>query len=288
MDYNDFIVQLVEASDSELVEIWKNRDDYTAEAKSLIEKVLEERELLASAQKEEKAIEQEKQEYNHAELQQLAEAYDAKKIGKLISDKEYAKESCVNDEYFSRQISNSKGIIGRVLCFSFGLLGLILFFIFLFTNEPFEGGIFYSGLFGSILLALGLFLSIQSRVALQLVQKNEEVHLTIEDFGKKVNVGIPFPFRFEYHWEKIKQSTDYGSVSQPRLLLFIWNQNGELEVALREDLGALYKAPPNWPYVDWDKITESPLHDFAGYGFRRLELYKLVKILNGLKQQYEG
>lgn len=288
MDYNDFIVQLVESSDSELVEVWKNRDDYTAEAKSLIEKVLEERELLASAQKEEKAIEQEKQEYNHAELQQLAEAYDVKKIGRRITDQDYARKSGLGGDYFSRQLSNSRGLIGRVLLLSFGLVGIIIFFVFLLVENRFTGVILYSGVLGLVLFVFGVYLIIQSKVKLQLIQSKNEPQLMIQDGKKKVNICLLFPFRFEYYWEKVEQSTNYATVTQPRLWLFIWDQKGDLELALKEDLGALYKEPPHWSYIDLEKIGQAPRFEFGGYGLKKLQLYKLVKILNGLKQRHEN
>lgn len=265
-----------------ILEMYRNRNRYVPDAQDAIIDILKKRGLYEQALEEEEKeeIEQEKIET------ETIKDFERKVFGDHSSNIEFAQKSLQGNEYFKAVFSTvQKSFHFSSLALIIGILGVASLFIFFITNEYKIDLILYWAL-PSLLSSLFLILGIKGRKSAQSIvtlhrKSNEQIDLTIQ--MKENEIIINYPFKYEYYWTYIQNVKP--RLKQVTLFILIYKHD-EMVICLNETLDASKNPPPHWNYLQNEKNIKGSKFLFTNYGFQSPNLYKLQKILDGIKEQH--
>ena len=278
---NEYYDTINRKSDKELLEIYRNLDDYVEKAQETIIDLLKKRDLF------EQAFELRKCDLNELERieKEKIKQFEANHFGSYESNSEFANNSLIENYYYKSFFSaNHKQSYLGIISIFIGILGATSLLIFLITNEYKEDLILYwalPSLFFSLFLIVGIKSKIATKSIVSLYKKNEK-SVVLKLQMKDELVEIDFPFRYEYYWTNLQNVKP--KISQVNLWIFIYKNNEKL-IFLNETLDASKLSPPHWTQISIDDLTPQAKLLFSNYGFKSPNLYRLQKILDGLKEQ---
>lgn len=278
---NEYYDTINSKSDDELLEIYRNLDDYVEKAQETIIDLLKKRDLFEQAceLRKQDLIEQERVE------KEKIKRFETEIFGSYESNIEFANKSLIENHYYKSFFSavhkeNPFGTISLLI----GVLGATSLLIFLITNEYKKDLLLYwalPSLFFSLFLIMGIKAKIATKSIVELYKKNgNSIALKLQ--MKDELVEINFPFRYEYCWTYLQNVKP--KITQVNLWIFIF-KNDEKLISLNETLDATKLPPPHWTQLSIDDLTPRAKHVFTNYGFQSSNLYSLQKILDGLKEQ---
>lgn len=270
--------------DEKLLDAFSNRKDYTELALQAMQTIINERHL---GNEVESILEEEVQ--NEIAFQQnLAErqtAYEADILGENISAKDLVKKSLINSPvYHNRELTSNRSLVWRMVLFGFSIAGITSFIVALGVGMPlFDAPIYF--LIPSIpLLIIGIKLTVDSKSYLKLSKEGRKDILVIQHKG--FNFTATVPFKYFTFWTKIENRHGRMKITHPMLSLVITNQNNE-SISLQGHLTALQAAPPLWPEGTNELVPEGTTF-FTESGFKRSEIIRLKKIIDGLHEIHNG
>lgn len=266
--------------DEKLLAAFQNRKDYTEVALNAMQTIITERHL---GNEVESILQEEVQ--DEIEFQQnLAEqqtAYEADILGENISAKDLVKKSLINSPvYHSRELTSNRSLVWRIVLFGFSIAGITSFIVALGVGMPlFDAPIYF--LIPSVpLLIIALKLQADSKSHLKLSKEGRKDILVIQH--KNFNFAASVPFKYFTFWTKIENRHGRMKITHPMLSLVITNQNNE-SISLQGHLSALQDAPPLWPEGTNELVPDGTTF-FTESGFKRSEIIRLKKILDGLHE----
>lgn len=277
---NEYYERFNLESNKKVLEIYRNRDQYVQEAQDEIIEILKKRNLYEQAIEQDKNDEVEDKKLEEESIQ----SFESKVFGNYLSNIEFAQNSLQGNEYFSANFSANENN-SSALALVVGTLGTVSLFLFLMMNEYKSNLILYWGL-PSLLLSLFLIIGIKghraSKSTVKLLRKGDK-QINLEVQMKESKVTINYPFKYEYYWTYIQRVRP--RVRQVDLFIYIYKDNKML-ISLNETLDASKNPPPHWNYLPDEMVKKEPRFSFSKYGFQSPNLYKLQKILDGIKEQY--
>ncbi|MGH1516464.1 hypothetical protein [Chryseobacterium sp. JK1] len=279
---NEYYDTLNLKSDEKVLEIYRDRNRYVKEAQEALIEILKSRNLY------EQAIEEEELEYIEQEEleQETIQDFERNLFGKYFSNIEFA-QNCLNSgEYFKADFSViQKSFVLSRLAIVIGMLGAISFCMFLIIHRYNNDLILYwatPSLLLSLLIIVGIKGQKSTKSSLRLVRKsNLDIDLTIQ--MKDHQITVNYPFKYEYYWT-YRQNVK-PRIRQVELFIFIYERD-EMIISLNETLDASKTPPPHWDFIPDEKMVTKSKFSFTNYAFKSPNLYKLQKILDGLKEQH--
>jgi hypothetical protein len=281
---NEFYGTFNLKSNREILDIYKDRSRYVPDAQDAIIDILKKRDLYQEALEKEKKEEIEYERFVTKAIQN----FEMKALGNdyYSSNIDFARNSLRGNEYFSADFSDSKKNGWGVIALLTGTLGITSLVVFFMMNRYDTDLILYwalPSLLASLFLIIGIKGHRASKSTVRLL-KNGEKHIDFEIQTKDGRVTVNSPFQHEYYWTYIDQG---GDINQVNLFILIYKDH-ELLISLNQTLDATKKPPPHWNYVSRENTKKESKFFFTNYGFQSSNLYKLQKILDGIKEQYQS
>lgn len=277
---NEYYERFNLESNKKVLEIYRNRDQYVQEAQDEIIEILKKRNLYEQAIEQDKNDEVEDKKLEEESIQ----SFESKVFGSYLSNIEFAQNSLQGNEYFSANFSANENN-SSALALVAGTLGTVSLFLFLMMNDYKINLVLYWAL-PSLLLSLFLIIGIKghrsSKSTVKLLRKGDK-QIDLEVQIKESKVTINYPFRYEYYWTYLQNVKP--RIRQVDLFIYIYKDNKML-ISLNETLDASKNPPPHWNYFLDERVKKEPRFSFSKYGFQSPNLYKLQKILDGIKEQY--
>lgn len=277
---NEYYERFNGESNKKVLEIYGNRDQYVQEAQDAIIEILKKRNLYEQAIEQDKNDEVEDKKLEEESIQ----SFESKVFGNYLSNIEFAQNSLQDNEYFSANFSANENN-SSALALVAGTLGTVSLFLFFIMNEYKSNLILYWAL-PSLLLSLFLIIGIKghrsSKSTVKLLKKGDK-QIDLEIQTKENKVTVNYPFRYEYYWTYLQNVKP--RMRQVNLFIYIY-KNNEILISLNETLDASKNPPPHWNYFLDERVKKEPRFSFSKYGFQSPNLYKLQKILDGIKEQY--
>lgn len=274
---NKFYEIMASHTDEKLLEVYKNKADYTPEAREAMEQVLEERNLIDRAQLIESQLYE-----NEANLQQAQQAtYEFETFGQNVSDTEFAASKLQSGVYLEKKVSPLQGISRFSFLFIvIGASGLIFFLVFLnIGHRPKDMDTFYYlSILLAFLLPLGIWITRKSKATLKLIQHGRGAQLVIEDGLKHLSISLPFEYQCYYRWDKIRYN-----IKQVHLFLYIFDPVKNETIILTELLPALKDPPVEWTLAPKNEELKNKIHSYMNYGFQKPFLEEFHKLIKGLR-----
>jgi hypothetical protein len=278
---NEYYDTINRKSDEELLEMYRNLDDYVEKAQETIIDLLKKRDLFEQAYelRKQDLIEQER--VNKEKIKR----FETEIFGSYESNVEFANKSLIENRYYRAVFSanhkeNSFGTISLLI----GVLGATSLLIFILTKEYKQNLLLYwaaPSLFFSLFLFVGIKAQKSAKSLVELYRKNEN-SIALKLQMKDELVEINFPFKYEYCWTYLQNVKP--KIKQVNLWIFIY-KNEEKLISLNETLDASKFPPPHWEQISIDDLTPKAQISLTNYGFQSSNLYKLQKILDGLREQ---
>lgn len=277
---NEYYERFNVESNKKVLEIYGNRDQYVQEAQDAIIEILKKRNLYEQAIEQDKNDEVEDKKLEEESIQ----SFESKVFGNYLSNIEFAQNSLQGNEYFSANFSANENN-SSALAFVAGTLGTVSLFLFFIMNDYKTNLILYWGL-PSLLLSLFLIIGIKghraSKSTVKLLKKGDK-QIDLEIQTKENKVTVNYPFKYEYYWTYLQNVKP--RIRHVNLFIYIY-KNNEILISLNETLDASKNPPPHWNYFPDERVKKEPRFSFSKYGFESQNLYKLQKILDGIKEQY--
>lgn len=281
---NEFYDIMNAHSDEQLIEIYTNRSQYTDEAVEAIELVLKERNLSGNAVEADEI----KQKEESLTKEDIYNKFQRAEFGKVISDTDFTQEKLINSVYFQRYISplHNYNWLNHLFII-LGIIGLVLTLIIIGIGE------FYPPV--SILLALSVFFAALLPLGIWKLRKNKaQISIrkemrapVLQITGIKDDHEMQLPIRYLYYWEwhHIKLT-----LKQVQLSLFLFDDNNNTVIELRELIELHKSPPPHWEELPKaaeikSLIADKTLYTFLNHGIQKPFLYELQKILSGLDKK---
>lgn len=283
---NEFYDIMNAHSDEELIEIYANRSQYTAEAIEAMELILEERNLSENAAE----VYETKQKEESLSKEGVYNEFQRAEFGKVISDIDFAQEKLINSVYFQRYISplHNYNWLNHLFII-LGITGLVLTGVIIGIGE------FYSPV--SILLVLSAFFAALLPLGIWRLRKNKaQISIrkemrapVLQITGTKDDHEMQLPVRYLCYWEwhHIKLT-----LKQVKLSLFLFDDKNNIMIELSELLELHKSPPPHWVKLPKAKemkalTANKTLYAFLNYGIQKPFLYELQKIISGLNKKQE-
>ena len=269
---NDFTELYETWSDEDMLDAFHRRADYLPEAQSAMRAVLDRRGLLTDAINKE--VQAKEIIHRQTELK-----YDRQTFGDSVSDQEFAKRSrradgVYMDGYVQRRASRGKAflIIGH------GLFFIVLFCIRLTARELFRHDAeVFLGL-GLLASAIGFRMLQGNKIPFSLYEMGGGIFLDIDADGRVQQFSFPFEYEFYAGMQHISVKPH---INAPFLYALIKSPTGD-QMIFEEQLTLLENLPPFWPSIHALQMKNIPC--YVKYGFGRIDLRNMKKILDGLEK----
>lgn len=269
--------------DEELLDTYKNRHEYTEEAREALAVVIEERglgtraaEMDAYARKEET----ERAAKEHALAAARQKAYEERAVGGTEQFKAAVEKKLgENGDYMAGEMVSGRFRALRILLVSLTLCTLPVFVLSLFKPPPFDHGTLIFGLatLALVLPTVPLFRNAKARFRLYAQEPGAPVFELVNG-ARTFRAAVPF--RYVACWYRISYRSGAIRVSHPVLALAVTDAQGET-VVLHGNLTAFDDPPPGWPELS---ETEIPARSrtFHEKAFKKVDIFRLKKILDHL------
>lgn len=264
-------------SDEQLLEVYKNRGDYTEEACQAIVQVLGERNLMSEAA----IIDDELEKFVQNQKKVETETYEEKRFGEVVSDEEFAKNNLVNGIYIEKKLSPMYGFSRFAFLFiMIGACGLTFALVMMnIGHRPKDMDLFYYiSWVISLLLPYGIWIIRKSKATLKVTQLGRKSELEIKDGFKNITILLPINYTCYYRWDRIKYN-----IKQVRLFIYIDDPLKNETIIITEQLPALKQPPLGWKLIEKDhEEPKNKILSYQNYGFQKPFLEEFVKIIRGL------
>lgn len=261
-------------TETELMDAFSKRHQYTPEALAAMMLVINERGLSEAA-------EQEIARQQAAEAAAQSEAlkqFEEKMLGEHISAKEYAKKHLVNGEYMSGKMTGSKFRVINILLVSFSMATAILAVISMIDRPPFHYSVEVSISATMAMLAIVIYLSRKTKANYRFFRPDSK------DVFEVVQGAFSFkatlPLNYFVCWDTIEHRKGMLTITHTIATLCITNKEEET-IALVANLG-IQSLPPGWPHAK-EVVIPTKTKFFHEIVTQRINVVKIKKILDGLQ-----
>lgn len=277
---NEFYGVMNALSDDELLKNYQKKSDYTLEAIQAMELVIAERKLENIFNSKVKILDKQKELSN----EEIYNQFQMAEFGKVISDRDYAKEKLDNSKYLSKKLSplHNYGWLFSLLII-FGIIGLMLTISIFALGEfkkPFNY-IFYVSAFFALCLPIGIWKLVKNSAELNIVNLGRKNYVEIKT--TKENFEIHFPLQVKYYWRWVHIKLN---LKQVELVVLIFDKEGKHVIEIDELQVMLKPVPVGWeelPSNISSELKNKKVFGYKNYGTQKPFLIELQKIINGLQ-----
>jgi hypothetical protein len=261
-------------TETELMDAFSTRHQYTPEARAAMMLVINERGLSEAAEKEIA-----RQHAAEAAAHSLAlKQFEEKMLGEHIPAKEYAKKHLVNGEYMSGKMTGSKFRVLNVLLVSFSIATAVLAVISMIDRPPFHYAVEISISATVAMLAIVLYLSQKTKANYRFFRPDSKDVFEVVEGGYSFTGTLPL--NYFVCWDTIKLKRGVLTITHTIATLCITNKENET-IALVANLG-IQSPSPDWPHAK-EVVIPKKTKFFHEIVTQRIHVVKIKKILDGLQ-----
>lgn len=263
--------------DDELLDAFKNRRDYTDEARLALETVIRERGLSQAAE---------------TILNEEAAARNREAATRAAGQKDYENRQLQRNpgwEFAETELDETADFLEwemlgagnrgwRFLSGSLALTAAVFWILLLTTHGSPTEWIWWTGGIALASGGLALLLTLNARTRLRITRNGPLKELEIKQGSYTFWASPPFQ-TFEY-WTEAEYKVKFAKVKVPTLALGITNAQNET-VVLLGSLTALDSAPPGWPHESAVAVPENARY-YSEKIFRRVNIIRVKRILESM------
>lgn len=280
MRYDELETRYRSWDDDKLLDAFKNRLDYTDEARQALEAVIRERGL-THAQEAILAEETEARQRHTAAVAADQKAYENKQ---LQGNSFWAFTDAGPDEtavFTEWEMLAARGRGWRFISGSLAFTAAVFLILLWVTDGTPPEWFWWMGGIAATLGTVALLLTLNARTRLRITRMGPLKELEIKQ-GWYTFWAQP-PFQTFVYWTESEYRVKFVKVKVPTLALGITNAQNET-VVLLGSLTALDTPPPGWPHVSQVTVPEKARY-YTEKAFRRVNIIRLKRILESMDSQ---